>query len=171
MDIGDAVESVVKVSVSKNSGHVIRAVRLAIAGGKMVFVVKVVIYLHVELPAVRSTQNDLVKIGAAGSSVIDGGLRIKIDDFLADRVNEIGVDQIRDCEVLAIPVAVYIERIKNLLLDRLADRATLGRVGTENEGIAKIAAALRFLRLPAVLAALWLLKAFPGEELLIFGAV
>src|SRR5882757_5218954 len=141
--VGDAVETVADVAVAQNCGHTIGAVKLAIAGGKVVLVVEVMIDLDVELPAVCSAEDDLVKILGAGRGVIDRRHWIEIDDFLSDRVNEIGVDQIGHREGLAIAVD-DIERVENLLLHRLADSAKLGCVGAENEGIAEIAGALAF---------------------------
>src|SRR5690349_3563829 len=112
----------------------------------MVRVVEVVIHLEVQLPAVRSAQDDLVKVLNACWGVINCRLRIEIDDCLADRIDEIGIDQVGDSEVLTTPLLVEAERIEYLLLDRLAHSTALPRVGAENKRIAEIAAAFRLRR-------------------------
>src|ERR1700730_1754700 len=84
--------------------------------------------LYVVLPRVGLRDKSLVKIEIPRGGVWISRLRIHVDDFLADGVDEVGIDDIRECEIRAISVGIDVERVEDMLLNRITKLGRCAKV-------------------------------------------
>src|SRR5205807_1253744 len=97
--------------------------------------------LYVVLPGVGLRHERRVKIEITRGRIWISGLRIHIDDFLADGVlaDEVCINDMRDCEVRAITAGIDIKRVENVLKRVAEVSGAFERRGDEGVDVDRVA--------------------------------
>ena len=75
------------------------------------------VQFDIELPRRKFRENRGVIVEFSRAGIVDCRLRVKIDNSLPDRVDQAGVNDVWHGEVLTVPRGVYVQGIKDALLD------------------------------------------------------